>query len=196
MRYWAGAKRSAVKVYQNSYFVKTGVKPGVTRQLSVRDELVLVLIKIRLGVQNAFLGCLFNIYEGSFSSIFNTWIKFLAQQLKHLVFWPNRDACRAMMPMSLARKYPTLRCTLDCSETFVQRPCDLYLQATTWSDYKHHNTVKYLVAISPNGHSSFTSSSWGGRTTDRHIVQQSSILDLIEPGDSVLAPDSRRSYLL
>ena len=75
----------------------------------------------------------------------------------------------------------------DCSETFIDRPWDLDLQAATWSDYKHHNTLKYLVAIAPDGLISFISVSWGGRTTDRYIVQQSGFLDRLDPGDLVLA---------
>ena len=61
------------------------------------------------------------------------------------------------------------------------------MQAATWSDYKHHNTLKYLVAIAPDGLISFISASWGGRTTDRYIVQQSGFLDRLDPGDLVLA---------
>ena len=91
------------------------------------------------------------------------------------------------MPASLRIKYPTLRCTLDCSETFIQRPRDLHLQTTTWSDYKHHKTLKYLVAIAPNGHISFVTAAWGGRASNRYIVQQCGILNLIDPGDIILA---------
>ena len=64
------------------------------------------------------------------------------------------------------------------------------MQAVTWSDYKHHNTVKYLVAIAPNGHISFISKAWvggGGRTSDRFIVQNSVFLDLVDPTDLIMA---------
>jgi hypothetical protein len=47
--------------------------------------------------------------------------------------------------------------------------------------------IEGLVAISPNGLISFISKSWGGRATDRHIVQKSGFLDLIEPYDTVMA---------
>jgi len=102
-------------------------------------------------------------------------------------FWPSREQIRCYMPTSLRQKYPNLRCKIDCSETFVERPRDLKLQACTWSDYKHHNTLKYLVAITPDGMISFISQTWGGRATDRYIVQNSGFLDLIEPYDLVLA---------
>jgi len=182
MRYWHGEKRDKVSKGRSRRCVQ-----GRDRRLSIKSELVLVLMKIRLGLTNEFLGTLFGISPTVCSSVINTWVKFLAYNLKPLVFWPDRDAIKQHLPKSLKTKYPHLRCTLDCSETFIQRPRDLYLQATTWSDYKHHNTLKYLVAIAPNGHICFISSAWGGRATDRYIVQQCGILDKIDPGDTILA---------
>jgi len=44
------------------------------------------------------------------------------------------------MPHVVRRKYLNLRCMLDCSETFIERPRDLKLQSATWSDYKYHNS--------------------------------------------------------
>ena len=144
-------------------------------------------MKLRLGLTNDFLANIFGIAAGTCSNIVNTWIKFLARELKCLVFWPPKEQIHAYMPKSLCKQYPNLRCTIDCSETFIDRPRDLKIQAATWSDYKHHNTLKYLVAIAPDGLISFISKAWGGRTTDRYIVQHSGILDLIEPHDLVLA---------
>ena len=43
------------------------------------------------------------------------------------------------------------------------------------------------MAIAPNGMITFVSKGWGGRTSDRHIVLNSQFLDLIDPGDVVLA---------
>ena len=61
------------------------------------------------------------------------------------------------------------------------------LQSLTWSDYKKHNTAKYLIGIAPNGMISFLSVGWGGRTSDNRIVNESGFLDLIDPGNVILA---------
>ena len=39
------------------------------------------------------------------------------------------------------------RFILDCAEVSVERPKSLDCQAAIWSDYKHHNTTKFLVGI-------------------------------------------------
>lgn len=186
MRYWMGPKRMLTAGYKRNY-IRTPTKSGPKRNLSCKDEFILTLMKLRLGLTNEFLSNLFGISAGTCSSIVNTWITFLACQLKCLVFWPDRNQIRGFMPKSLRQKYPSLRCTIDCSETFIERPRDLKLQACTWSDYKKHNTLKYLVAITPDGMISFISNAWGGRATDRYIVQKSGFLDLIEPYDLILA---------
>ena len=144
-------------------------------------------MKLRLSLKNSFLANLFKISESTLSSIFNTLIKSIAINLKPLKFWPEKNAIIQLIPTSLKIIYPKLRGTLDCSETFIQRLRDLLLQATTWSDYKHYNKFKYLVAIAPNANISFVLAAWVGRASDRYTVQQCSLLNLIDPGDTILA---------
>ena len=39
---------------------------------------------------------------------------------------------------------------IECSEIFIETPKKIELQSATWSEYKHHNTLKFLVCIAPN----------------------------------------------
>ena len=52
---------------------------------------------------------------------------------------------------------------IDCFEVYIERPSSLIAQAMTWSNYKHHNTVKFLIRITPQGVISFISKAWGAR---------------------------------
>ena len=60
-------------------------------------------------------------------------------------------------------------------------------QPATWSDYKHHNTIKPLVGISPSGFITFLSSCYGRRASDKFITMDSGFYDLLERDDVVMA---------
>lgn len=120
------------------------------------------------------------------SRIFADTLPLLAAALKPLIVFYTRVDTKSSLPKEF-NSTKNVRCIIDCTEVFIQRPSDLKLQAATWSDYKHHNTIKCLVAISPQGSISFVSEFFGGRTSDRVVVTASRFLDFIEPGDQVLA---------
>jgi len=140
MRYWSGVKRSTGTGHRTkAAYKRTPMKPGPKRRTTQKEELLLVLMKLRLGVINELLADMFGISCTQVSQIFNTWIKMLAKELRPLLYWPSKESIREALPKSLAA-YPKLRCTIDCTEVFIERPRDLKLQALTWSDYKKHNT--------------------------------------------------------
>lgn len=60
-------------------------------------------------------------------------------------------------------------------------------RAQTWSNYKHHNTIKFLIGITPQGAISFISKGYGGRASDKFITENCGILNKLLPGDLVLA---------
>lgn len=186
MQYWSGVKNTLARK-SKAKGKATPQKCGPERVLTAKQELIMVLLKLRLGINNAFIGSLYGVSASTTSRIFNTWIKFLAFELSPLVFWPDKEVILQTMPKSLKQKYKTLRCTIDCTEVFIGRPRNLEIQSLTWSDYKKHNTIKFLIAIAPNGMISFLSKVWGGRASDVHITRESGFLDLIDPGDIVLA---------
>ena len=57
-------------------------------------------------------------------------------------------------------------------------------RAASWFTYKHHNTVKYLISITPQGIVSFISKGYQGRVSDKYITENCGYL---QPGDVVLA---------
>jgi len=76
---------------------------------------------------------------------------------------------------------------IDCFEVFIERPSSLIARAMTWSNYKHHNTVKFLIGIAPQGSISFISKTWGGRVSDKYLTENCGILNKLLPNDIVLA---------
>jgi len=64
---------------------------------------------------------------------------------------------------------------------------NLLARSQTWSNYKSHNTVKYLIGKTPQGTISFVSEAWGDRVSSKAITKESSILSHLLAGDVVLA---------
>ena len=90
---------------------------------------------------------------------------------------------------------PALRCSprligiIDCTECRTQTPTEKLAQRALWSDYKSHNTVKYLVVLSPSGATIYVSPAFPGRISDPQICfacatyneeDPSAIADIIE----------------
>ena len=107
--------------------------------------------------------------------------------LKFLIKWLSQEVCCANMPQVFKDLYPRTRCIIDCSEIFIERPYSYQARAQTYSNYKKHNTVKFLIGISPCGAISYLSKCWGGRATDKCITMNSDFLRLLEYGDVELA---------
>ena len=63
------------------------------------------------------------------------------------------------------------------------------LQSTSWSNYKHHNTFKFLVACTPNGAISFVSAVYLGSVSDVALTEESGFLKKLEgmQGVSIMA---------
>ena len=62
--------------------------------------------------------------------------------------WNNlRLHCHPLSRKSLLQHMPLLMVV----KFFIETPSDLFMQLSTWSQCKHHNTVIFLVACTPNG---------------------------------------------
>ena len=58
-------------------------------------------------------------------------------------------------------------------------------RAQTYSNYKSHNTVKFLIGICPQGVISYISQ--GRKNIDKYLTENCGILDNLLPGDLILA---------
>ena len=111
----------------------------------------------------------------------------MATRLEFLIKWSPKEIVQANMPKIFKETYPLTRCIIDCSEIFIERPLSFTARSKTYSNYKKHNTVKFLIGFSPMGTISFLSRCWGGRVSDKVLTQKSDFLDLVEPGDTIMA---------
>ena len=100
--------------------------------------------------------------------------------LSQLIQWPDGETLQANLPPSFCKHYSKVKCIIDCFEVFIERPMSFAARAATYSNYKKHNTVKVLIAVSPTGSIVYISNAWEGRVSDKTIMQECGFLDRIE----------------
>jgi len=158
-------------------------------KLSPFQQMMLCLVRLRLNINFDFLSFVFGVSASTACRTFATVVDIMNKELvPHVVFWPDREELRKTMPMVFRNSpYRHTVVIIDCFEVFIERPSDLMARAQTYSQYKSHNTVKYLIGISPQGCIIFISRGWGGRTSDKCVTENSGFLGHLNPGDQVLA---------
>ncbi|XP_077502617.1 uncharacterized protein LOC144113418 [Amblyomma americanum] len=168
-------------------FVLSAWKPSCATWLDAETQLIMVLIRLHLGLLTQDLSCRFGISNGTVSSIFHAWFDVLAANMTKLIIWPSRQTLQANRPVAFQDPFfDGVTGIIDCTEVFIQRPILMTARSQTYSHYKHHNTVKILVIISPSGAITFVSKAWGGRTPDKEITLRSGLLDKVKEGDVFL----------
>ena len=168
-------------------YIKPHLHVGRNGTLTPFQQLLITLIRLRLNLQIQDLGYRFKVHNSTISRVFLRVIDVLHTKLKPLIRWPDRNSLKKTMPMSFQKHFPSCVVIIDCFEIFLDRPTSLLARAQTYSSYKHHNTVKYLIGITPQGTVSFISKGWGGRTSDKYITEHYTLYSNLLPGDTILA---------
>lgn len=167
------------------------IVPFVNRksQLLTRfEEFIMTIMKLKLNMPFEDLAYRFNVSVSTVSRTFQAWIIVMDCRLQPFIKWPEHEALWHTMPQCFQQSFgKKVTVIIDCFEIFIDRPSNLLARAQTFSSYKHHNTVKVLIGITPQGTISFVSKAWGGRTSDKFLTENCGIIDKLLPGDLVLA---------
>ena len=167
--------------------IEPGIKDHQLSHASRFSQFLIVIMKLHLNLSDEDLGYRFRLSQSTVSKYWMKVIDIMYVCLKSLVRWPEREQLQQTMPLAFKRHFGKCVCIIDCFEIFCERPSDLMARAQTYSQYKHHNTVKFLIGISPQGVISFVSKGWGGRALDKYITENCGILRHLLPGDQILA---------
>ncbi|XP_064476273.1 uncharacterized protein LOC135390508 [Ornithodoros turicata] len=162
-------------------------KSGRPQRFNLEEQLILVLIRLRVGLLERDLAYRYSTSRAYISEMLSFWTEFLSEYLSRTPIWPSRETVNDFMPPVFKESYPSTRVILDCTELYIETPSDFRVQSDTYSVYKSHNTAKGLIGIAPNGFVTFVSNLAPGRISDRALVKQSGLYDLLEEGDSVMA---------
>ncbi|CAH0731071.1 unnamed protein product, partial [Brenthis ino] len=125
---------------------------------------------------------------------FDTYIKYktlylLSKFFKQLIPIPSKRDVKRNLPSSFKtnKEYSNVFCIIDCFEIEIEKPSNPINQSLTWSQYKNANTLKYLIASTPDGFINFVSAGYGGRISDTNIVESCGFLDILPLNCTVLA---------
>ena len=180
MHYWKGskdAKKDTSSPHVNSQ----------QRALTLKQQFLLSMMKLKMGLFLFDLAFRFGVCESTASSAFTTWVKLMAKELDWLISWSDRKIIQRDLSSMFRKYYLKCRVIIDCTELFVETPSSLEVAAMCWSNYKQHYTAKFLIGITPNGHISFVSETYGGRASDVFIAENSKFCNKLQPNDQVMA---------
>uniref|UniRef100_A0A8W8JS03 Transposase Helix-turn-helix domain-containing protein n=1 Tax=Magallana gigas TaxID=29159 RepID=A0A8W8JS03_MAGGI len=168
MVYWRGTSMTPTE----------RARPRRLMSLEPIDQFLATLMRLKVGLFVEDIAERFGVSVGTYSQYFTTWVCLLYQELRPLNPFPSRDIIQRNMP-SCFHSFPNLRVILDCTEIFVQKSSSLVNQNLSFSHYKHHTTIKFLIGITPSGVISLISEGFGGRVSDRQMIEKSLLLDML-----------------
>lgn len=155
-------------------------------QVSYRDVLI-TLKKIRVDDVYERLADDFDMSSSNVQKIFVTTVPKIANFAQELIFWPTSYCIKRTLPIPFRLHYNKVESIIDCLEIEIEKSSDSVVQAITWSEYKKCNTLKFLISATPNGLINYVSGGYGGRTSDKEIVEKCGYLDVLPNGVNILA---------
>ena len=184
LQYWTGQDSVNPSKFNTDPSVN---KTGPARKLSQFHEFILTLVRMRLALLTFTLADIFGVSESRISQIVTTWVNFMHIVFGPMLKWPSSAVIRKFLPRSFKQTFSKVVSIIDCTEFFIAKPRSPTAQSLTYSSYKHHNTFKALIGISPTGAITFVSNLWGGNVSDRYITKESGFLDHVKQGDEIMA---------
>lgn len=164
---------------------------GRISQWSTREKLFICLLRLKSGFTVKTISVLLSgerrIGETTIRNIFTTFIQLMFKIFRQMedVMFPSKEHLQRFRP-KVFKTIKNIRCSVDCTEFRVQTSRNFARQGNTFSSYKHANTFKCLIAVTPNGGACFVSDLFEGDINDVHIFEESGILKHIRPHDLIL----------
>jgi hypothetical protein len=160
---------------------------GRKRSMLLIDELFLFLCRLHMGLLEQDLSVRFSISIPTVSRKIVTCAISLYFALGSISIWLSKRKIDGLMPEWFKATCPNTRVIIDCTEIRTQQPPFLVLNSELYSAYKGTSTFKCLLGIAPHRAVTSIFSLYTGCISDVEITKLSRFLDLIEPGDDVMA---------
>jgi len=113
------------------------------------QQFVITLMKLWFILGDQDLGYRFGVHQTMISRCFNNVLDVMYFGLEQLVKWPGKKELFETMPTIFRKNFGRCVVIIDCFKVFLEVPSNPTARAQTWSNYKRHNTVKFLIGIAP-----------------------------------------------
>lgn len=156
------------------------------KEINPPDQLLLTLMKLRLGLSTADLAVRFGITKKLASVVIENVIMNMASKLKFLINLPSRkSASDRHEPCIVDQAKRTVM--IECLEFGIEEPLTLSARNQTWNDSKKCYTIKVLLGAANRGLINFVSQCWGGSISNKELILHSGFFGEIEAGDVVIS---------
>ena len=153
--------------------------------MSLANQLLLTLIKLRTNFTYSHLVFLFGRSKATISRVFRYNIEILSKSVSPLIKnVPAPYLCREIQPKAFLNSLTDkITLSIDCTDfKIVNDRKNLTNSCSFYSEYRGGQTLKALVAILPSGAIVFASDLFPGRISDKEICLQSGFIDQLDPG--------------
>ena len=165
--------------------------------LSLEQQFLLVMIKLRQNFDFMHLATLFQITATEGGQLFKAWINYMCFRFGEIPSWPDREILIENMPEKFRQDFPLTVAILDSTKIKFKktRALKMKCQSLFCSDYMSCTTLKGLVAVDPRGAVMFTSILFSGSISDKDICKRSGLLEQLnllmqsgklQPGDGIM----------
>lgn len=176
------------KLYHVYRFVAPTMPSRPPTKLTGLQQFILTLVGLRLFLPLQDLAYRFAVSTSTIERNIHDWISAMYLTLvPTVIFWPQQSDVKESLPVCFRGQFDNCIGIIDCFEIFMNRPIKLKKRGSTYSTYKSHNTVKYLICVTPQGSVSFISLGYGGRISDKFIVENSGFLEHVKESGLILA---------
>lgn len=150
-------------------------------------DIIITLFKLKQNDSVSRICDQFQLSRVTFAKSFHTIIEVLANFFQNFVYMPTPTQIKESLPLVFKIRYSNVQLILDAFEIEIEKPHNPVRQAQTWSEYKNCNTVKYLVGCTPNGFVAFISEGYGGRISDKALVEISNLIESLNFNSVIMA---------
>ena len=153
---------------------------GSDYKLDVRDQLLMVLVWLRLYLTTDALGYLFGISQSTASRNSRRALKALREASGQEFGWPDPPKRGKGQKLDAAKQvYPELFAIVDATEQPVERPVKRAEEERYYSGKRGYATCKSTLVVNEHGVIRAVTSTAPGRTHDLTQLRESGILDAI-----------------